>query len=278
MPVAHATARTPDGVDIAWYDHGGRGPDLLLAHATGFCGGIWEPMARRLLADFRVVTFDSRGHGASAHAPGENYDWHGFAGDAIAVVDAAGLDRPFAGGHSCGGALLFLAEQASPGTFKALWSFEPIAFPTEVPPGFDNPMAAAARRRRAVFGSRAEARANYASKPPLDELDAEVLDAYVEHGFVETDDGVRLACDPEVEARTFEMGGRHDAFKRMHEVACPVTLLCGEHSNAIGPEALALQAEKLADVETDVWTGHGHFAPLVDPERAAASIVNAFAS
>ena len=30
----------PDGVEVAYYDLGGSGPVLLLAHATGFCGAV----------------------------------------------------------------------------------------------------------------------------------------------------------------------------------------------------------------------------------------------
>lgn len=272
------TARTADGVDVAWYDLGGTGPDLLLAHATGFCGAVWEPAATRLTERFHVVTFDERGHGRSAGAPEGNYEWHGFSADALAVIEAASLDRPLAGGHSCGAALLLLAEQEIPGTFAALWCFEPIAFPAAAPPGAKNHLAIGARRRRAEFASRHEARANYAAKPPLNELDDDVLDAYIRCGFVDTEAGsVRLACDPESEARTYEMGSRHDAFARLPEVNCPVTMLCGGASDAIGPSLLALQAERLRNARTEIWDGQSHFAPLAHPARAAASITAAFA-
>lgn len=269
------TAATPDGVEIAWYDLGGSGPDLLLAHATGFCAGVWGPVARRLTDRFHVVSFDERGHGASGAAPDGNYEWDGFATDALAVIESAGLNHPYGAGHSCGGALLLLGEQRAPGTYRGLWCFEPIVFPFEAPPSFDNPLAVGARRRRATFASRDEARANYASKPPLNVLDGEVLDAYLMCGLVDTADGVRLACEPESEARTYEMGSRHGGFKRLPEVQCPVTLLCGEHTNAITPEALALQAAQLPKATTEVWMGMDHFAPLADPARVASSIAAA---
>jgi len=44
-------------------------------------------------------------------------------------------------------------------------------------------LARGARLRREIFASRQEAHANYASKPPLNVLDPEVLAAYVEFGF-----------------------------------------------------------------------------------------------
>jgi pimeloyl-ACP methyl ester carboxylesterase len=272
---------TPDGVTIAYTDHGGNGPDLLLAHATGFCSGVWQPMLPALTQQFRVVSFDERGHGASGPAPGEVYAWDGFATDALAVIDAAGLDNPYGAGHSCGGALLLLAEMRRPGLFHQIWAFEPIVIPVdgpaEAPTPNRNRLADGARRRRAVFASRDEARANYASKPPLMWLDPRVLDGYIACGLRDLPDGtVTLACEPEREARTYEMGGSHGAYGRLGEVACPVALVCGETTDAIGPAALPLLAARLPKATTDVWLDHGHFGCLADPERTVASILAAF--
>ena len=48
----HVTSR--DGVDVAVYDLGGDGPPLLLAHATGFHGLVWDGFADRLTERFHV--------------------------------------------------------------------------------------------------------------------------------------------------------------------------------------------------------------------------------
>ncbi len=275
------TTVTPDGVCIAFTDHGGDGPDLLLAHATGFCGGVWAPIAEALTAGFRVVSFDERGHGASAPAPDGVYAWDGFATDALAVIDELGLHRPFGVGHSCGGALLLLAEIRRPGTLRAVWAYEPIIFPFETPitspTENGNRLAVGARKRRRDFPSREEARANYAAKPPLNLLDPSCLDGYVACGLRDLADGtVTLACEPENEARTYEMGDSHGAYGRLGEVACPVALVCGETTDAIGPAVLPLLAERLPHATTDVWIEHGHFGCLADPKRTVASVRASF--
>ena len=179
-------ATTADGIGIAYYDLGGSGPLLLLAHATGFCGAVLAPMAGHLTDRFRCIGFDMRGHGASDRPPGDDFDWHGFAADILGVVDHLGLERPSGFGHSCGGAALLLAEEARPGTFGGLYCFEPIVFPSDTPlsPTVDgNPLAAGALRRRESFGSREEALANFSCKAPFDQLHPEALAAYVDNGF-----------------------------------------------------------------------------------------------
>ena len=76
----------------------------------------------------------------------------------------------------------------------------------------ENPLSEGAVRRRAVFPSRDDAYANYASKPPLNVLRPDVLRAYVEHGFADlADGGVTLKCRPEDEAQIYRMGSAHGA-------------------------------------------------------------------
>lgn len=267
-----------NGVDIAAYDLGGDGPPLLFAHATGFHGHVWTPLFDALAEGFHGYTFDERGHGDSTSPAARDFDWHGFADDVLAVIDAFGLERPFAVGHSGGGAAVLLAEIARPGTFRAMYCFEPIVFPPgAVLPHDDNPLSEAALRRREVFPSKDDAFANFSSKPPFSALHPDALRAYVDWGFEEQADGtVRLKCHREDEAEVYRMAPRHDAFSRLGEVRCPVTLACGGTSDTITPAVLAMQAQPLPSARTEVLDGLGHFAPLEDPPAVAASVRRAF--
>jgi pimeloyl-ACP methyl ester carboxylesterase len=288
--LAVPTATTSDGVPVAFTDLGGAAdePPLLFAHATGFHGHVWRPVARRLTDAFHLFTFDERGHGDTPPSE-DGQSWHGFARDALAVVDANGLadQRPFGVGHSAGGAALILAELERPGTFRALWCFEPIlppAMPASMPaattgPPNTNPLAAGARRRREVFPSKDAAYENYAGKPPFQVLDPEALRAYVDDGFTELDDGtVRLKCRGEIEARTYEMAGGHHAVERLGELRCPVVFASGGRTDTMfSGDYLVRLAERVADGRTEVFDELGHFGPLQDPDAIAASIRRAFA-
>jgi pimeloyl-ACP methyl ester carboxylesterase len=277
-PTGRAT--TVDGVGVAYYDLGGTGPVLLLAHATGFCAAVFAPLAARLAGRFRCIALDARAHGHSDRPPGGDFGWYGFAADIVAVVDELGLDDPVAVGHSCGAAALLLAEQARPGTFSALYCFEPIVYPGDVAlaPGVDsNPLAMGALRRREAFASRDEARKNFSTKAPLDRFDPDALTAYVDNGFGPVAQGIGLRCRRQDEAQVYAHALAHDAYAHLAEIACPVTLACGAETDAMGPAVLALFAARLGDAPVEVFAGMGHFGPLEDPEAVARSVISALA-
>jgi pimeloyl-ACP methyl ester carboxylesterase len=277
------TALTTDGVAVAFTDLGGTGDPVLFAHATGFHGHVWRPVVDALGGAFHSVVFDERGHGDTPPSP-EGQSWHGFALDALAVIDAAGLDRPFGVGHSAGGAALLLAELARPGTFRGLWCFEPI-LPPSLPEGVAlpgsqaNPLAEGARRRREEFPSKDAAYDNYAGKRPFSVLHPAALRAYVDHGFADVEDGggVRLKCRRDVEAATYEMAVRHGAVSRLEEVQCPVVLASGGRTDTpFGPDLMATLAARLPAGRAEPFPDLGHFGPLEDPTAIAASIRRAF--
>ena len=274
-------ARLPstDGVALAVYDLGGTGPPLLMAHATGFCGGVLRPLAALLADRFHCWTYDARGHGDTETPPGLEWSWTSFADDVLAVVDGLGLHRAYGFGHSSGGAALLDAEARRPGTFAALWCYEPIVWPeiTEELRQSRRPLINGALKRRDVFPSRQEAYDNFASKPPLESLDPKALRAYVECGFKHDRDGVRLKCPPFVEASIYRQGLAHDGYSRLAQVRCPVTVAHGARSAAMGEDTVQAQVAALPAGTLLSFPDLGHFGPLEGLAGVAASILETVA-
>jgi pimeloyl-ACP methyl ester carboxylesterase len=271
------TVPSTAGVTVAVHDLGGKGPPLVMSHAAGFHGLVFAPLAAELAGDHRCVSFDGRGHGDTELPPGVELDWPGLAADLLATVDGLGLGRPFAFGHSSGATVALLAEQARPGTFRAVYCFEPVIIPAEPPLGRDegNRLASAARRRRAAFPSRDDAVRHYASKPPLHSLTPEARAAYVAHGFADVPasegGGVRLKCRPEVEAAVYETATAHDAYARLPEIACPVMVATGSLSEGFLTEQAGVHAGRMQQGHREVVEGVGHFGPLERPDVVAAA-------
>lgn len=248
----------------------------MLVHATGFCGAVLSPLAAHLSVHFRCVAIDLRAHGRSGAPADGDFDWHGFGIDVLGVIEALGLKSPAGFGHSCGGAALLLAEQAHPGLFSHLYCFEPIVYAAEPPvaPSLeDNPLCRGALRRRSSFASREEALANFSTKAPLDVLEPSVLLAYVDNGFApDPSGGISLRCRREDEANVYAHSLSHDAFRRLGAIRCPVTLVCGANTDAMGPGSLARIASRIAHANTLCMPDLGHFGPLEDPAAVAESL------
>jgi 3-oxoadipate enol-lactonase len=74
---------------------------LALAHQLGGSLAVWEPLMPALLEHFRVLRWDSRGHGASIANEGP-YSVAGLARDAIGIFDALGIEKAHWVGLSMG--------------------------------------------------------------------------------------------------------------------------------------------------------------------------------
>src|SRR5215207_8100629 len=84
------------------YDVRGRGRPLVLVQGVGIGRWGWEPVADRLARRFQVITIDNRGVGASDSPPGP-FTTAAMAGDVLAVLDHAGIQRASVLGTSLGG-------------------------------------------------------------------------------------------------------------------------------------------------------------------------------
>src|SRR5690606_13624157 len=187
------------GGRMAVLDWGGAGPTVVLLHPNGFCAGLYDPVATRLVDVARVVGVDLPGHGGST-APTDRAGF-GFAAMAervLAALDQLGIRNPAVVGGSLGGAVAILADRLRPGCWRRALLAEPVAFPPgRVADGAEpaeNPMATAARRRRSRFADRAAMVDALSGREPLSQLAPEAMEAYARWGTVEDGDGVRLAC------------------------------------------------------------------------------------
>jgi len=77
-------------------------PVLMLSHSLGCDHTMWDVQAAEALRHFRVLRYDTRGHGAS-DCPSGDYSIELLARDALGIADALGLARFAFGGLSLGG-------------------------------------------------------------------------------------------------------------------------------------------------------------------------------
>jgi 3-oxoadipate enol-lactonase len=107
-----------NGVQISYADSGGTGPALLLSHGFLMDQSMFDAQVAALAPEFRVITWDERGHGGTpATGPFSYWD---SARDALALLDHLGIEQAVLGGMSQGGFLSLRAALLAPQRVRGL--------------------------------------------------------------------------------------------------------------------------------------------------------------
>jgi len=104
-----------DGVGIE-YDVTGAGRPVILLHGFPDSARLWRLQVPALVdAGFQVIVPDMRGYGRSDRpADVEDYRMHLLAGDVLAVLRDAGVERAHVVGHDWGAAVAWAVATAAP--------------------------------------------------------------------------------------------------------------------------------------------------------------------
>ncbi len=77
-------------------------PPILFSNSLGTTHRMWDEVVGRLVADFRCIRYDTRGHGGSTH-DGSPFAIEDLADDVVALLDHLGLSSAHFAGLSLGG-------------------------------------------------------------------------------------------------------------------------------------------------------------------------------
>jgi len=105
-------------------------PVVILSHSLGVDGDMWLPQVSSFTQQFRVVRYDTRGHGQTTASPGP-YSMDLLGRDVLALLDELRLERVHFCGLSMGGAIgMWLGVNAPE---RINWRFRTLR-PSWVPP------------------------------------------------------------------------------------------------------------------------------------------------
>lgn len=113
MPVAAV-----NGIQVSYADSGGDGPAVVLSHGYLMDASMFDAQVAALAPEYRVITWDARGHGGTA-APGPFSYWDS-ARDVLALLDHLGIGEAVLGGMSQGGFLSLRAAILAPQRVRGL--------------------------------------------------------------------------------------------------------------------------------------------------------------
>jgi pimeloyl-ACP methyl ester carboxylesterase len=116
MPIA----TTADGLQINYIDEGAGEEPLLLVFGLGSVSALAPDAWLSILRErFRLLRLDNRGTGRSSN-PTSPFRVEDMAADALAVLDAAGIDRAHLYGHSMGGMIVQAMARDHPDRVRRL--------------------------------------------------------------------------------------------------------------------------------------------------------------
>jgi lipase len=182
------------GGSLAVGDTGGDGPAVIAAHGITGSHVSWATVARAL-SGFRILAPDLRGRGRSRDLPGP-WGMRQHAEDLERVLDAAGVDRAIALGHSMGGFVAVALADRAPDRVRSVVLVDG-GLPLERPAGIsdeDLPAAVlgpAAQRLGMTFPDRATYHAFWDAHPAFAGSWTDDARAYIDYDLTERDGALR---------------------------------------------------------------------------------------
>ena len=108
---------TNAGLNLDTRDYGGDGPALVMTHGLGGSQTVLRKLVPLLAPHFRVITHDTRGHGASDVGP---WTLDAAVEDVAAIVESYDVPHAAVAGHSLGGMVALLYGHQHPETIGTI--------------------------------------------------------------------------------------------------------------------------------------------------------------
>jgi 3-oxoadipate enol-lactonase len=241
-----------NGIEINYEIHGKEGaPWLTLSHSLACSVRMWDPQIAALKDKYRILAYDTRGHGAT-EAPKGAYTLEQLADDLAALLKFLKIERTHFCGLSMGGMIGQTFALKYPGVFQTLTLADTTSrYPAEAAP---------------VWADRVKT----AEAKGMEPLAQPTLERWFTEPFRNSNpamvDGIRkliLATPVAGYAGCCHALPKINATARLKEIKCPILVIVGEqdpgtpvamakeiHDNAPGSKLVVLpQAAHLANLE-----------------------------
>lgn len=240
------------------YESTGAGAPVLLVMGLGMTATGWWRTVPVLAERLRVLAFDNRGMGRSDRPPGP-YTMAQLAGDAVAVLDAAGEERAHVYGISLGGMIAQELALRHPGRVASL------VLGATTPGGPD--AVAADDGVRGFFERRAALTAEEAvwASVPYNYGPA-TRSQHAQRIGEDIEQRLRFPVTPAPYLAQLAAAMGHDAHARLGEIAAPTLVVHGEADRMVPAGNAELLARAVPGARLRTWPGAGHLYPTDEPE------------
>jgi 3-oxoadipate enol-lactonase len=253
-----------DGTKLYW-EESGAGEPLLLIQGLGWSSAMWHRLVPALDPRYRVIRYDARGIGRS-DVPEGPYTIQLVAADAMAVLDAAGVESAHVLGCSLGGVVAQEVALTYPARTKSLMLL--CTHPAGTAAVWPEPDVMAMIVDRAGMTLEAAVRVSipFAYGPTTDPT------------RIEEDVALRLALPTSsagYERQLYGGLGYPGTHDRLHQIAVPTLVLTGDQDRMVPPQNSEIIAAAITGARTVVVPGAGHIV-FTDAPEAVSDAVLAF--
>ena len=233
----------------------GDGPWLTMSHSLASNLTMWDEQAKLLARKFKVLRYDTRGHGGSSAPPGP-YTLDQLADDAKALFDALGIRQTHWVGLSMGGMIGETFALKHPGFFQSLVLADTTA---RRPPNAEQ-----------MWGERIQ----IAETKGMDALVEGTLARWFTEPYRQSRKDVMERIGGHIRSTPVEgfVGccqaiAKVDVLDRLQEIKCPVLVIVGEEDHGTPPEMARAIHANLPGSELVLIPNAAHFSN-VEQEQA----------
>ncbi len=232
----------------------GEGPWVTLSHSLACNLHMWDDQMAALTKHYKVLRFDTRGHGLSSAPPGP-YTLEQMADDVKGLLDALGIKQTHWVGLSMGGMIGETFALKYPGVFRSLVLADTTS---RRPPNADQ-----------MWGERIK----MAQEQGMEALVESTLARWFTEPYRNARKEVmaRIAAD----IRNTPVAGfagccqaiaKIDLLDRLQEIKCPVFIMVGEHDHGTPPEMASQVHQNLPGSDLLIIPSAAHISNIEQTE------------
>lgn len=231
------------------------GMPVVFIHGFPFSRRMWEPQRQEFSKNYRVISYDVRGHGQSEVGDGQ-YTVELFVDDLMAVMDHLEIRDAVLCGLSMGGYIALRAVERHPDRFKGL-----VLCDTKSEADSNETKIKRAEAMRAVKKNGVEVFAKEFVKIVLTEKTLTTRQPLVESVL----DLIRENSPLGISGTLLALAGRTDTTAALAKMSLPVLILVGEEDKLTPPAVSEKMAREIPDAKMHIIPEAAHLANLENP-------------
>tara|TARA_B100000497_G_C7627020_1_gene376791 strand:+ start:383 stop:1174 length:792 start_codon:yes stop_codon:yes gene_type:complete len=248
---------------------------LFFAHANGFPAETYGELFD-FMPDFEVDFIPILAHGDNQI----KNSWRDIAPEIIRYLELNYTEPIFAVGHSVGAIALAFAAERRPDLFQGIILMDPPVLSRKIRwilaiaqflriSHKIMPLAKKAAARSETFPSREFVAKKLRKKFLFKDFSERSFDNYIQHGFIDSEEGIRLRFDKKIEMKIFSLTY---PFYRGIKLNIPSNYLYATQGDIAEMRPIESVMHLFPNTKFTVFDGGGHLFPLEEPHRCAKKL------